>query len=86
MSGDKLSNDARKRLEIMVETNNGFEIADKDMEIRGPGDIEGTQQSGLPFQLKIADLGTDGRILQTARHEAEMILKHDLFLKLPRGP
>jgi ATP-dependent DNA helicase RecG len=85
MSGDKLSNDARKRLEIMVETNNGFEIADKDMEIRGPGDIEGTQQSGLPFQLKIADLGTDGRILQTARHEAEMILKHDLFLKLPQN-
>lgn len=85
MSGDKLSADARKRLEIMVETNNGFEIADKDMEIRGPGDIEGTQQSGLPFQLKIADLGTDGRILQTARHEAEMILKEDALLKSPQN-
>ncbi len=77
MSGYKLSNEARKRMEIMVNSNDGFEIAEMDMQLRGPGDIEGTQQSGLPFSLKIADLGTDGQILQTARHEAEMILEND---------
>lgn len=69
----------------MVETSNGFEIADKDLELRGPGDIEGTQQSGLPFNLKIADLGTDGRILQTAKNEAELILKTDNSLQLPQN-
>ncbi len=85
MSNSKLSNDAQKRLQIMVETSNGFEIADKDLELRGPGDIEGTQQSGLPFNLKIADLGTDGRILQTAKNEAELILKTDNSLQLPQN-
>lgn len=82
MSGNKLSNESQKRLQIMVETNNGFEIADKDLELRGPGDIEGTQQSGLPFELKIADLGTDGRILQLAKFEAETILNNDNLLQL----
>ena len=81
MSGDKLSNEARKRMEIMVHSNNGFEIAEMDLQLRGPGDIEGTQQSGMPFELKIANLGTDGQILQTARHEAEMILNDDPLLE-----
>ena len=85
MTGDKLSNDARKRIEIMVKTNNGFEIADKDMELRGPGDIEGTQQSGLPFELKIANLAADGRILQTAHNEAEIIIKNDMYLQAPQN-
>ncbi|PIV61926.1 MAG: ATP-dependent DNA helicase RecG [Bacteroidetes bacterium CG02_land_8_20_14_3_00_31_25] len=85
MSGNKLSNEGQKRLQIMVETINGFEIADKDLELRGPGDIEGTQQSGLPFELKIADLGTDGRILQTAKYEAEKILKNDSQLQLSQN-
>jgi ATP-dependent DNA helicase RecG len=81
MSGSKLSNEARKRMAIMVNSNNGFEIAEMDLQLRGPGEIEGTQQSGLPFALKIADLGTDGQILQTARHEAEIILENDPLLE-----
>lgn len=81
MSGSKLSNEARKRMAIMVNSNNGFEIAEMDLQLRGPGDIEGTQQSGLPFALKIADLGSDGQILQTARHEAEIILDKDSGLE-----
>ncbi len=70
MSGYKLSDDARKRIETMVRTNDGFEIAEVDLKLRGPGDIEGTQQSGIPFDLKIANLGRDGQILQYARNMA----------------
>ena len=73
----KLSNDTRKRIETMVGTNDGFEIAEADMKLRGPGDIEGTAQSGLPFDLKIADLAKDGEILMLARDTAEKILKND---------
>ena len=73
----KLSNDTRKRIETMVGTNDGFEIAEADMRLRGPGDIEGTAQSGLPFDLKIADLAKDGEILMLARDTAEKILKND---------
>jgi ATP-dependent DNA helicase RecG len=61
----------------MVGTNAGFEIAEADMRLRGPGDIEGTAQSGLPFDLKIADLAKDGEILMLARDTAEKILKND---------
>ena len=77
MSGYKLSADARKRLETMVRTNDGFEIAETDLKLRGPGDIEGTQQSGIPFDLKIAHLGRDGQILQYAREIASEILDSD---------
>jgi ATP-dependent DNA helicase RecG len=77
MSGDALSSDARKRLQTMVQTIDGFEIAEVDLKLRGPGDLEGTQQSGLAFQLKIANLGKDGQILQYARMEAEKILDAD---------
>jgi len=77
MTGYKLSEDARKRIQIMVQTNDGFEIAETDLKLRGPGDIEGTQQSGIPFDLKIAHLGKDEQILQYARNFAIEILDKD---------
>ncbi len=77
MTSFKLSGDARKRLETMVKTTDGFEIAEADLKLRGPGDIEGTQQSGIPFDLKIASLGKDSDILNTARTIAQKILEQD---------
>jgi ATP-dependent DNA helicase RecG len=77
MSSYKISNETRKRLETMVRTNDGFEIAEVDMKLRGPGDIEGTQQSGIGFDLKIANLGKDGKILQLARDVATDLLDDD---------
>ncbi len=77
MSGHALSAEARKRMETMVRTTDGFEIAEVDLKLRGPGDLEGTQQSGLAFNLKIAHLGKDSQILQFARNEAEKILDPD---------
>jgi ATP-dependent DNA helicase RecG len=77
MSSNKLSDDAKKRLGTMVETNNGFEIAETDLKLRGPGDIEGTQQSGIPFDLKIASLGKDDEILKYARTVANELLEED---------
>ena len=77
MSSYKISNESRKRLETMVRTNDGFEIAEVDMQLRGPGDLEGTQQSGIGFSLKIANLGRDGEILQHARNQASDLLDED---------
>ena len=77
MSSYKIGPESRKRLETMVRTNDGFEIAEVDMKLRGPGDIEGTQQSGIGFDLKIANLGKDGEILQLARNVASEILEKD---------
>ncbi len=77
MSSYKISNESRKRLETMVRTNDGFEIAEVDLQLRGPGDIEGTQQSGLGVDLKIASLGKDGEILRIARDVANDILDDD---------
>ena len=77
MSSYKISNESRKRLETMVRTNDGFEIAEVDMQLRGPGDMEGTQQSGIGFTLKIANLGRDGEILQHARNQASDLLDSD---------
>jgi ATP-dependent DNA helicase RecG len=85
MSGVKLTNESRKRLHTMVATNDGFEIAEVDMQIRGPGDMEGTQQSGLPFDFKIANLGRDGQILQYARQVAIDIIEEDKTLTLPKN-
>lgn len=85
MSGYKLSEEGRKRLDTMVATNDGFEIAEVDLKLRGPGDIEGTQQSGVPFNLKIAHLGKDGQILQLARDTAENIIDEDPDLKLEKN-
>ena len=81
MSSDKLSREAANRIEVMVQTNDGFEIAEKDLQLRGPGDIEGTQQSGIPFDLKIANLGKDGQIIEYVRNIAEEILKKDPLLE-----
>lgn len=80
ISGFKLSKEARLRMDTMVRTNNGFEIADVDLKIRGPGDIMGTRQSGI-LDLKIADLAKDGRILQLARQAAAEILHYDYNLQ-----
>lgn len=73
----KLSEETRKRIDIMCETNDGFQIAEADLKLRGPGDLEGTQQSGIAFDLKIADIARDGQIVQLARDEAQKIVDSD---------
>ena len=73
----KLSADTAKRIDIMCRTNDGFEIAEADLKLRGPGDLEGTQQSGIAFDLKIADIARDGQIVQMARDEAQKIITAD---------
>ncbi|MCK5135726.1 MAG: ATP-dependent DNA helicase RecG [Bacteroidales bacterium] len=85
MTGYKISEEGRKRIDTMVRTNDGFEIAEVDLKLRGPGDIEGTQQSGVPFNLKIAHLGKDGQILQLARDTAENIIAEDPDLRLEKN-
>ena len=80
MTGNALSKEARERLKLM-ESNDGFEIAQADMRLRGPGDLEGTAQSGLAFDLHIADLSRDGQILEWARMEAQKILDKDPLLE-----
>lgn len=73
----KLSEDTRKRIDIMCQTNDGFRIAEADLKLRGPGDLEGTQQSGMAFDLKIADIARDGQLVQMARDEARKIIDDD---------
>ena len=73
----ELSADTRKRIDIMCETNDGFRIAEADLKLRGPGDLEGTQQSGMAFDLKIADIARDGQLVQMARDEAQQIIDDD---------
>ena len=73
----KLSEDTRKRIDIMCETNDGFRIAEADLKLRGPGDLEGTQQSGIAFDLKIADIARDGQLVQMARDEAQKVINDD---------
>jgi len=85
MSSYKLSNEARKRLATMVNSTDGFEIAEVDLKLRGPGDIEGTQQSGIAFDLKLANLAKDGQLLQIARNHAADILEDDPMLKMPKN-
>ncbi|NEW80857.1 MAG: ATP-dependent DNA helicase RecG [Mariniphaga sp.] len=85
LSGFKLGVDSRKRIETMVATNDGFEIAEADMRLRGPGDIEGTQQSGIAFDLKISNLAKDGQILQYARDIATSIIAEDPMLEKPQN-
>lgn len=77
----EMSKDTRKRMDIMVATNDGFRIAEADLQLRGPGDLEGTQQSGLPFELHIASLSTDGQLLEVARQAALEILDADPLLE-----
>lgn len=85
MTSHKLSADATERINTMIATNDGFEIAEADLRMRGPGDLEGTQQSGIPFDLKIADLGKDGQILNLARSRAAEILADDPELARPEN-
>ena len=80
----KLSEDTRKRIDIMCETNDGFRIAEADLKLRGPGDLEGTQQSGMAFDLKIADIARDGQLIQMARDEAQKIIEDDPECISPR--
>ena len=77
----ELTKETRQRMDIMVATNDGFRIAEADLQLRGPGDLDGTQQSGLPFDLHIASLSTDGQILEIARQAAESILEKDPLLE-----
>ena len=77
MTGYKMSKESKRRIELMCATENGFELADEDMKMRGPGDLEGTQQSGLPISLNIASLAKDGLILNAARDCADSVLKAD---------
>ena len=80
----KLSEDTLKRIDIMCETNDGFRIAEADLKLRGPGDLEGTQQSGMAFDLKIADIARDGQIVQMARNEAQKIIDEDPICQSPK--
>lgn len=81
MTSNKLSREATTRIEVMIRTSDGFEIAETDLQLRGPGDIEGTMQSGIPFDLKIADLGKDGQIIEYVRNIAEEIIAGDPLLE-----
>lgn len=85
VTGYKLSEETRKRISIMVETNDGFEIAEADLKLRGPGDLEGTQQSGVAFDLKIADIARDGQLLQYVRDIAERLLDEDPQCENPKN-
>ena len=79
----QLSSDTRKRIDIMCETNDGFRIAEADLKLRGPGDLEGTQQSGMAFDLKIADIARDGQLVQMARDEARQVIETDPTCQSP---
>ena len=81
MTGYKLTKEARQRIELLCATNDGFEVAEADLRLRGPGDLEGTQQSGLAFDLKIANLAQDGQLLELARKEAISLLEQDPLLQ-----
>lgn len=83
MTKSAIARDTRKRLEIMTSTTDGFVVAEADLKMRGPGDLEGTLQSGMPIDLKIASLATDGELLQAARNEAEHLLDTDPSLSSP---
>ena len=83
VTGYKLSEETRKRIDIMTETNDGFRIAEADLKLRGPGDLEGTQQSGVAFDLKIADIARDGQLVQLARDEAQKIIDADPTCESP---
>lgn len=81
VTNDKIGNETRQRIEVMCRTTDGFEIAEADLRLRGPGDLEGTMQSGLAFDLKIASLAKDGQILETARDWAKQIIEKDPLLE-----
>ena len=82
MTDFRISRESKKRIDLMCSTEDGFTLAEEDMKMRGPGDIEGTMQSGLPVQLKIASLGKDGELLEFARKTAREVLSADPGLEL----
>lgn len=85
VTGYKLSEETRKRINIMCDTNDGFRIAEADLKLRGPGDLEGTQQSGMAFDLKIANIARDGQLVQLARTEAQAIIDADPQCEHPQN-
>ncbi|MCF0182685.1 MAG: ATP-dependent DNA helicase RecG, partial [Muribaculaceae bacterium] len=85
MTKYEIARETRHRLEVMCSTNDGFVIAEEDLKLRGPGDMEGTQQSGIAFNLRISNLAKDGQILTIAREDAENVLKEDPTLSTPDG-
>lgn len=85
MTSVKLSKESRQRMDVMVRTNDGFEISEVDLKMRGPGDIEGTQQSGVALNLKITNLATDGQIVQFSRDVARMVLQEDPDLLMEKN-
>ena len=85
MTGQKLSKESRKRIDLMCTTEDGFELAEADLKMRGPGDMEGTQQSGMPISLSIASLAKDGLILSDARAYASAVLEKDPYLSSPEN-
>ena len=84
MSKPQMSRETHQRLELMTTTNDGFVIAEADLKMRGPGDLEGTMQSGIALNLQIANLATDGPIVSLARNAAEDLLDNDPQLSLPQ--
>ena len=85
MTDYKLSKEAKQRIELLCSTSDGFVVAEADLRMRGPGSFEGTRQSGLAFDLKIADLAHDGQLLELARREAQRILAQDPLLQSQEG-
>ena len=85
MTKYQLSSETRHRLEVMTQTNDGFRVAEEDMKLRGPGDMDGTQQSGVAFNLRVANLAQDGQIVQLTRDDAQAYLDHDPDLATPEG-
>jgi ATP-dependent DNA helicase RecG len=83
MTGNKLSNESKQRISVMCQTNDGFVIAEEDLKLRGPGDIEGTRQSGM-LNLKLADLALDGNVLEAARKTAQQTIEADETLSQPQ--
>ncbi len=85
MTGNKLSSDGRTRMKTMISTNDGFQIAEVDLKLRGPGDLQGTQQSGTAINLKLTNLSTDGHLIQLARQAAQSLIQNDPNLDLPEN-
>ena len=85
MTGGKLSENTRRRMQVMTETTDGFEIAEEDMRLRGPGDLEGTAQSGIPFELRIANVVRDADLMEIAREAARRILEQDPYEHLSQN-
>jgi ATP-dependent DNA helicase RecG len=85
MTSVKLSKESKQRMEVMERTCNGFEISEVDLKMRGPGDLEGTQQSGVSLNLKLTNLATDGQIVQLARDVARCVLTEDPDLMLEKN-